>query len=75
MDIIALFILQHGAEVTAHYLRSTAISKKIQIKRRRGKSGVVSGLSVSNKDEESREALLIASSRIGKYPGSGAGGS
>ena len=73
MGIIIVFILQHRAEVTAHYLRSPEISKEVWIKRRRGKSEIVSGLSALSKDEESQQALVIASIGIGKYPGVGQG--
>lgn len=75
IDIIALFILQHRTEVTTHYHRNPKISKDVWIKRERGKSEIVSGLSTSSKNEESHGSLVIASSKIGKYPESGTGGS
>lgn len=57
IDITALFILQHRTEVTTHYHRSPKISKDVWIKRERGKSEVVSGLSASSKNEESQGSL------------------
>lgn len=51
--------------------RSPEMSKEVCIKMEGQKSKVVSGLSASSKAEESQGALVVWSSRTGKYPENG----